>query len=750
MNINNIKDLAKYSKSLKILYVEDDYKAREATVLMLENFFDNIVVAVDGDDGYEKYINYYKLNNCYVDLVISDINMPKMDGTEMCKLILTHNKDQHILMISAYNDSQRLQELLNMGVSNYIHKPLRIDNFLEVLQNIIEDIVTIKSKEKELTEIEQLNNGLDALVDSFDSYVIASRTDLKGKITYVSKAYEIISGYKSSELIGNSHNIVRHPDTPSIVFKDIWETIQNGKLWVGEIKNLKKDGSFYWVSANIAPYYDKNKNHVGYSAIRVDITSQKALTILNNQVNDLLNNAGQGFLSFDKNMKISESFSKECLSIFNLENIYNKNINELLFSDAKVKKELFEDGIKRTLNEDEDMIKEMFLSLLPDEHIINQKDIKIEYRLLKDDQFMIILTDITSTKKLEKKLKRQNQIQKMIVSVASDKNDFIELKNNFEMFLEKPIIDLKDFLRNIHTFKGVFAQKEMVNIVNRLHALETSINVAVQEDDTTIEHITELFKNHDLKSIFDLDLEIINSTLGDCFLTTNSKLNIDINKLEDLKSKIEHLESKDMHLALKEILYDFEKIKYESFHMMLNSYVSVVRQVSKKLNKKIYPLVIEGDTNLNVSSAFKPFIKSLIHIFNNSIDHGIEDMETRVECGKDEIGTIVCKYQLVDDNIQLSISDNGAGIDVENLSRNAVKKNIVSQERLDSMNTKEKLMLIFEDRLTTKDKVSLTSGRGVGLSSLKSELEKLDGIVEINNNLGYGVEFIFTLPLNKS
>ena len=743
----NIKDLTQYSKSLKILYVEDNDEARESTLLMLENFFDDITIAINGDDGYEKYINHYNSKNRYFDIVISDINMPKMDGTEMCKLIFGHNKNQHILMISAYNDSERLQELLNMGVSNYIHKPLRLDKFISVLEDITINIRTIKTKENELKEIEQLNNGLDALVDSFDSYVIASRTDLKGTITYVSKAYENISGYTKSELIGQSHNIVRHPDMLSGTFKNIWETIKDGKLWVGEIKNLNKDGSSYWVDANIAPYYDKNNKHVGYSAIRVDITSQKALKVLNLEVNNLLNNAGQGFLSFNKNMQISKSFSKECLNIFKLKDIYNCNISDILFADDLIKKDLFEDGISRTLLSDEDVIKEMFLTLLPIEHIVNGKDISIEYKLLDDDKFMMILTDITNTKKLESKLKKQNQLQKMIVAVASNKNDFIEIKEEFEQFLIAPIDDLREFLRQLHTFKGVFAQKEMVNIVDTLHSLETNINKIVQNDNTTMENIIDVFKDYDLEKTFNIDLEIINSTLGDCFLTVSPSSSIDISKFDNLKLKIEQLESKDSSNSLQGILYDFERMRYESLYLMLNSYPAVVKQVSNKLGKKIYPLIIEGDKKLNVSSEFKPFIKSLIHLFNNCIDHGIEDIETRVEIGKDETARIVCKFNEIDGNIQLIITDDGSGIDIEKLVQNAIKKNIITQKELKSININEKLMLIFTDRLTTKDKVSYTSGRGIGMSALKNETEKLDGVIDIKSKQGSGVEFIFTLPI---
>jgi len=105
-----------------------------------------------------------------------------------------------------------------------------------------------------------------------DRYIISSTTDPKGRILEVSDAFCHISGYSREELVGKPHNIIRHPDMPKSAFKEMWETIQQGKSWKGKVKNLKKDGGYYWVYANIEPLFDR-KNHIeGYAAIRLDIT----------------------------------------------------------------------------------------------------------------------------------------------------------------------------------------------------------------------------------------------------------------------------------------------------------------------------------------------------------------------------------------------------------------------------------------------------------------------------------------------
>lgn len=129
-------------------------------------------------------------------------------------------------------------------------------------------------------------------VDLIDRHIITSKTDVKGNITYVSAAFAQISGYRKDELMGKNHRIVRHPDMPDSLYKDLWETISSGNQWEGEIKNRKKDGSYYWVKAFISPRIENNRI-VGYSAVREDITDQKrveeisttdALTGLNNRL----------------------------------------------------------------------------------------------------------------------------------------------------------------------------------------------------------------------------------------------------------------------------------------------------------------------------------------------------------------------------------------------------------------------------------------------------------------------------------
>ena len=106
--------------------------------------------------------------------------------------------------------------------------------------------------------------------------LIVSRTDLQGNITYANETFAQISGYEIEELIGKQHNILRHPDMPKRVFRNLWKTIENRQQWQGIVKNLRKDKGFYWVHATISGVY-KDDILVEYKSIRTPITFEEKL-----------------------------------------------------------------------------------------------------------------------------------------------------------------------------------------------------------------------------------------------------------------------------------------------------------------------------------------------------------------------------------------------------------------------------------------------------------------------------------------
>jgi len=130
---------------------------------------------------------------------------------------------------------------------------------------------------------------LDGYKMAIDSSSIVSKTDTKGIITYVNKMFCDVSGYTKTELLGRSHNIVRHPDMPSDIFEEMWEKLQAKEVWKGTLKNRNKDGSAYIVNATILPILDINNEIIEYVAVRHDITElERSKEEIKKQRTDLL------------------------------------------------------------------------------------------------------------------------------------------------------------------------------------------------------------------------------------------------------------------------------------------------------------------------------------------------------------------------------------------------------------------------------------------------------------------------------
>ena len=178
----------------------------------------------------------------------------------------------------------------------------------------------VAQQRKEFLEQEQKAKAeLETLLNSYDKNVIFSKTDLHGIITHASQAFCEISGYTVEELLGQSHNIIRHPDMPDEVFKELWKSLKDTKQWSGEVKNRRKDGSFYWVFSRIEPDYDENGKHIGYKAIREDITSKKEVEALSKDLEDY-------------NLHLEEQMTERIREIIALNKEIKETQKEVIFS----------------------------------------------------------------------------------------------------------------------------------------------------------------------------------------------------------------------------------------------------------------------------------------------------------------------------------------------------------------------------------------------------------------------------------
>ncbi len=219
-------------------------------------------------------------------------------------------------------------------------------------------------------------------------------------------------------------------------------------------------------------------------------------------------------------------------------------------------------------------------------------------------------------------------------------------------------------------------------------------------------------------------------------------------KLKKLSLYLEELNmlAKNQDRTLAELQGITNSLRLVPVKELFMKFPIAVRRLSAKLDKVIEVELIGEDTELDKIIAEK-MTDPLMHMIRNSVDHGLENGEERIREGKSPIGKITLEAANSGNYVILKVSDDGRGINVDNISEMAVKKGIVSKEQILYLSEKEKLNFIFLPGFSTAEEVSDISGRGVGMDVVKKNIESLHGKIEIETKKGKGTTIFIKLPL---
>ena len=274
--MSKIKDVIQYSQKLSVLFVEDEEDARRASKGLLLNFFDLIDVAVDGQDGLDKYQKYYQENQINYDLIITDINMPKMNGRDMIKEIKSINPSQAIVVVSAYHDSNDLIDLIQIGITDFILKPMRSAQLVQVLHTICKTIFLVKEKTNKDAEIailkERMEMALMANNDGvWDWNMSENKVYLSNRVKEITKIDDDI--LNSSPIIWLKHI---HPTDYKRFISKLEEHLEGKTKFYEDSYRIKcANGTFKWVLSRGKIYVNKATKIKRMIGTLTDITQQK-------------------------------------------------------------------------------------------------------------------------------------------------------------------------------------------------------------------------------------------------------------------------------------------------------------------------------------------------------------------------------------------------------------------------------------------------------------------------------------------
>lgn len=470
----------------------------------------------------------------------------------------------------------------------------------------------------------------------------------------------------------------------------------------------------------------------------------QALDNKNIKLKNIFNNVEQGFLTFGSDLKIQSEYSLECEKLFN-KFITGETLSSLL-NPKDMNMQKFIDELLTKIFNSNTYHKKIYIPLLPEEVRINNKVINLTYKMVKNEVneniIMVIITDITEKRLLEKLMDEERSTLKMVVKIMMNRDEFKELLVAYEEFIDQSFKDirLEDYeriLRQIHTFKGNFSQYMMVNLVPKLDELENKLYQ--KNEDFNISHINSVELNNWLQH----DLHILELFVGKDFIKEGEIFYIEKEKLIEIEKKIEEA------LSLKEsrvILPLIKSLRYKSVKELLKIYPDYVTQLSERLGKNISSFEITGDEVMIDTSNYQEVFKSIVHIFRNSVDHGIETEDERLNKGKDQMGNIQCEVVDLVEKFQIIISDDGRGIDVYKLQQKCINEGLYTKEELSTLTHKQNLELIYKQGVTTKGEATYISGRGVGMSAVKQYISEASGVIEIESEKDRGTVLTITLP----
>lgn len=322
--------------------------------------------------------------------------------------------------------------------------------------------------DESLKENEEVQYFLEQYKKAIDTALIVSMTDPNGIITYANDNFCKISGYSREELIGKSHNIVRHPDNNSEIFKELWATIQSKKIWQKTFKNKRKDGSFYFVSSTIIPILDKQNNIIEYMAIREDVTKQvsfnemlkisqeRTSAILDNQESIIvISRKEEGVI--EANFKFFQSFGFKDLNDFK-EN--HRGICELFVEREGYLQPTYNDDWIKYLIENKNLNKALLFDHTGKLRIYSVQSVS----LILDEQetFLSTFTDITELENAREKAEKAELV----------KSEFLA---NMSHEIRTPMNGILGFIQLIQTTSLDAKQTKYINIIDS--STKTLLNI---------------------------------------------------------------------------------------------------------------------------------------------------------------------------------------------------------------------------------------------------------------------------------
>jgi two-component system chemotaxis sensor kinase CheA len=485
--------------------------------------------------------------------------------------------------------------------------------------------------------------------------------------------------------------------------------------------------------------------------------ANRALTESQAAIRNLFDNADQGVLTIGPDLRVGGQFSAACEAILGRAPA-GLSIVGLLFETLAGETA---SGVRTTLESvfrgSSDLARELKLELLPQEFDLGGKAIRAGYKFLADSgRLMIILTDVTETRHLTLEIESERKRLAMIVLAVTESDAFTALANDYQSFLDKELPQLilrfddpavpSEFYRRLHTFKGLLAQFSFTQSPAAVHEME---DLLAARQAWTAQAAREAFAAAPLLAAFNRDMATVSDVLGPDFAQAGRRLILSQDQLQAMERLARQALASDKGHALwpplRLLLRTLADLGLMDVKAALTLHGRGATSLAARLDKQLAPIVVEGDAVALPPERYAEFFRSLVHLFRNAVDHGLEAPEERELAGKTAEGTIRCDVRDRGDTVDILIADDGRGVDRRGLEDRLTASGVDGR----SAETLSLETLVFYPGLSCRAVANEVSGRGIGLAAVKTELDRLGGSVSVTSDPGHGAQFCFHLPTGQ-
>ena len=786
------KELKNIKETIDLLIVEDEEDCVESLEILIEKLShcQGYKVAKDSKEAREL------LSKFNVKCIIADSQMPGEEGTSFLAFAQKAQPKATRLLVTGRADEFIIQKATNEAKVDFIiFKPWDEDDFIKILNNSLKkpfeqvkflfddwQIADVLNTDEESNK--KYNEALDEILfyNSKTLLFCDDQNEMRELINLKLKQVGYNTICRANGKLGLAATYKHKPDIiitnwlmpemsgPELILKikedENLKNIPVILLTAKTTEECRSIGLELGADAFIGKPFDFRELKSIIKNLLKLRTTERNLIKANNEllekqesIKTLMDNLEEGLFTFNEKGIIQPGFSKSTIDIFNCDPSF-LSFSEVLKFDNNQKRQ-FTKWCHQIWSGKYDFFD--LVNLAPKVYLKGECIIELDFKPIYKfrnqkkvvDSVICIASDKTQEVNLEKKSQEEKMKARMLLHIIRDPHGIrkltryaLSLLNIFskEIKIEYERMDLEKMAKIIYYLQVKFASHSIHYIYEITQKLDKAFFFLKNQgpSEKIITSIVEIVK--ELKENIEIFIEEQNRLFLDDEISKKNIRFIDLNRIQVLAESLK-IELGDDH----SLYHEFKnKFFFEQISKSFQKYKEKIEELGQKKEKKVEFQVNPSNIKIDINN-FLPLINSFIHIFRNSIDHGIETPEERQKVDKPSVGNISVSFftEHIENRNYLKIvsRDDGKGIDPNDIRQKVHELKLISHEEIKNLSDEETIQLIFLPHFSTKSFATETSGRGVGMDEVKHQVTSLGGKIHVDSVLKKGTTITIFVPL---